>query len=124
MPHITMEYSGNLSGFDAMRALRQLNQALFASGQVATPLDIKGRAHALQDWVIGTADVDQSAHGFVHVTVDLLSGRTPEARQSISAALMQVLRDQAYPDGVRVQFSVEMRDMDRASYGKETRADG
>ncbi|MCD7097119.1 5-carboxymethyl-2-hydroxymuconate Delta-isomerase [Stenotrophomonas sp. MMGLT7] len=124
MPHVIMEYSANLPGFDATQALGQLNQALFASGQVATPLDIKGRAHALQDWVIGTADVDRSAHGFVHVTVCLLSGRTPEAKQSISAALMQVLREQAYPAGVRVQFSVELRDMDRACYGKDARAGG
>ena len=43
MPHLTLEYSANLDGFDAGATLRALNAVLAASGHF-DELDIKSRA--------------------------------------------------------------------------------
>jgi len=122
MPHLTMDYSSNLGTLDVPHILGALNSAIAASGQVADPLDLKGRANRHEVYQIGTPDVDPAAHGFVHVSLALLAGRAPDAKKAISARLMSVLQEQAYPAALRVQFSVEIRDMERETYSKAFRA--
>lgn len=122
MPHLIIEYSGNLEGFDAEGALRALNQQVAASGQVADPLDIKARAVRRDHYFVGEPGEDPARHGFVHVTLLLLAGRAPQAKQAISRNLMEVLQGLDYPPALRVQFSVELRDMERESYSKAFRA--
>lgn len=121
MPHLIIEYSGNLTDFDTSGALQALNQAVAASGQVADTLDIKARAVRQDTYFVGEPGEDQTRHGFVHVTLLLLAGRTPQAKQAISQGLMEVLQTLHYPPSLRVQFSVELRDMERETYGKAFR---
>lgn len=115
MPHLTLDYTRNLTTLDAERTLLALNRALVASGQFAEN-DIKSRAHRLEQFRTG---IDPEPRAFAHVTLAILSGRTPEAKHALSASLLAVLQQAELElPGVEVQLSVEIRDMERASYSK------
>jgi len=116
MPHLTLEYTNNLNAINADRLLLALNQTLVDSGHF-TDMDIKSRAIGLDTWRVG---VSTAQHAFVHVKLAILSGRSPEVKSALSAALLRVLTDSC--KGIAshpVQLCVEMLDIDRASYAKE-----
>ncbi|MBN3003448.1 5-carboxymethyl-2-hydroxymuconate isomerase [Chromobacterium alkanivorans] len=115
MPHLTLEYSGNLSGFAAADALLDINRALLASGHFEEA-DIKSRAVALDACRIGVHDLPR---GFIHAKLAILSGRSPEEKQRLSELSLQALADSAaLPSGLEVQLCVEIQEIDRASYRK------
>lgn len=117
MPHLIVEYSGNLTGFPKAEVLQALNQAVAGSPEIQDESDLKTRLVALDDFEIGTVPASRA---FVHAQLRLLSGRTPEAKKDLGARIADVLRRLTpRPAGVMVQLSVEMVDMDRASYVKE-----
>ena len=117
MPHLTVEYSSNLAGFPKAEVLRALNQSVAGSPEVKDESDLKTRLVALDDFEIGTAS---AARAFVHAQLRLLSGRTPEAKKDLGERIADVLRRLTpRPAGLMVLLSVEMMDMDRASYVKE-----
>lgn len=79
--------------------------------------DLKTRFVVADSFEIGTAPANRA---FVHAQLRLLSGRTPEAKKDLSGRIAAVLRDLTpRPQGVMVQLSVEVVDMDRGSYAKE-----
>ncbi len=122
MPHVILEYTRDLSGFAAAEALLEINRSLFDSGEIQSEADLKSRAHVLDTVQVGTAS---GPRAFVHAQLRLLSGRTPEAKQALSERIAAVLRQRVpRPDGVLVQLSVEVVDMDRGSYVKERLAEG
>ncbi|AVO50013.1 5-carboxymethyl-2-hydroxymuconate isomerase [Melaminivora suipulveris] len=117
MPHLTVEYSCNLPDFPAPQALRELNAAVCASPEVADEADLKTRLVRVDAFEIGTQPAQRA---FVHAQLRLLSGRTPEAKADLSERVAGVLRRLTpRPEGVLVQLSVEIVDMDRPSYVKE-----
>lgn len=115
MPHIMIEYTDNLRCFDPALALKSINQAAIDSS-LFSENDIKSRSRCLDSWLVGVGG-DNCA--FVHVCIAMLSGRQPEARQSLAErvrdALISVI--QCMPD-MQVQLSVELAEMDRSSYTK------
>ncbi|QHE85329.1 5-carboxymethyl-2-hydroxymuconate Delta-isomerase [Hydrogenophaga sp. BPS33] len=115
MPHLTLEYSGNLSGLDVRQALVSLNATLLDSGHFDGP-DIKSRALRLEDFLVG--DGIQTA-AFMHVTLRLISGRTSETRGSLASALLNVLTG-ALPRiaSPSTQLSVEVIELDSVVYAK------
>lgn len=117
MPHLIVEYSGNLPHYPEAEALTALNAALCAHPQVQDELDLKTRFVVADSFQIGTAPAQRA---FVHAQLRVLSGRTPEAKKEMSELIAGVLRQLTpRPQGVLVQLSVEIVDMDRGSYAKE-----
>lgn len=117
MPHLTVEYSGNLPHFPEAETLTALNATLCAHPEVQDEADLKSRFVVADSFEIGTAPAHRA---FVHAQLRLLSGRTPEAKKDLSNRIAAVLRDLTpRPQGVMVQLSVEVVDMDRGSYAKE-----
>ncbi len=117
MPHLTVEYSGNLPHFPEAETLSALNATLCAHPEVQDEADLKTRFVVADSFEIGTAPANRA---FVHAQLRLLSGRTPEAKKDLSGRIAAVLRDLTpRPQGVMVQLSVEVVDMDRSSYAKE-----
>jgi len=117
MPHLTVEYSGNLPHFPEAETLTELNAALCAHPDVQDEADLKTRFVVADSFEIGTAPAHRA---FVHAQLRLLSGRTPEVKKQLSDRIAAVLRGLTpRPQGVMVQLSVEVVDMDRASYAKE-----
>ncbi len=117
MPHLIVEYSRNLADFPEAQALTELNQAVASSPEILDEADLKSRFVLADSFEIGTAPANRA---FVHAQLRLLSGRSPEAKRDLSERVAGVLRRLSpRPDGVLVQLSVEIVDMDRASYTKE-----
>ena len=117
MPHLIVEYSGNLAGFPEAQALTELNLAVTGSPEVADESDLKTRFVLADSFEIGTAPAQRA---FVHAQLRLLAGRTTEAKKDLSERIAAVLRERTpRPQGVMVQLSVEVVDMDRGSYVKE-----
>jgi len=56
---------------------------------------------------------------FAHVRLAILSGRSPEVKQQLSASLLAVLREAlAEQQGLDLQLCVEVQDIDREPYAK------
>jgi len=119
MPHVILEYTKNLPGFDPQAALAGINRALAASGHVQRATDIKSRAVALECFRVGN---DADGHGFVHVTLALFGGRDTQARKALSALALAALQQSTSFAGARlhIQFTVEFRALDREAYSKAT----
>lgn len=117
MPHLIVEYSRELAGFPEAQVLAELNRAVVASPEVADEADLKTRLVVVDRCAIGTGAGERA---FVHAQLRLLAGRSAEAKQDFSERIAQVLRKLTpRPEGVLVQLSVEIVDMDRPSYVKE-----
>ena len=117
MPHLTIEYSGNLPHYPEAETLTALNAALCGSPELQEEADLKTRFVVADSFEIGTAPAHRA---FVHAQLRLLAGRTPTAKQELAERIAAVLRERTpRPQGVLVQLSVEIVDMDRPSYVKE-----
>ena len=117
MPHLTVEYSGNLHHFPEAETLTALNATLCAHPEVQDEADLKTRFIVADSFEIGTAPAHRA---FVHAQLRLLAGRTPAAKKELADRIAAVLRELTpRPQGVMVQLSVEVVDMDRGSYVKE-----
>ncbi|MEG0920155.1 MAG: 5-carboxymethyl-2-hydroxymuconate Delta-isomerase [Comamonas sp.] len=118
MPHLIVEFSDNLTGFPAKQILAELNTAVIASGQVQDETDLKSRTVRTSQFVIGANR--EASRGFVHAELRLLAGRTPEIKRDLSDRIAAVLRELTpKPEGMLVQLSVDIVDMDRSAYTKE-----
>ena len=117
MPHLIVEYSQNLGVFPEAQALIELNEAVTASPEFPDESELKSRFVLVDSFAIGTMPAQRA---FVHAQLHLLSGRTAEVKQDLSARIAEVLRRLTpRPAGVLVQLSVQIVDMDRGSYVKE-----
>lgn len=115
MPHLTLEYTRNLSGFDAARALAAVNEAMFDSGLFSEP-DIKSRAIGLDEFQVG---VLPGRRGFIHVRVAMLAGRSGDERKQLADAVLVALTSAVDGEpGMELQISVETTELDRPSYAK------
>ncbi|MBY4726751.1 MULTISPECIES: 5-carboxymethyl-2-hydroxymuconate Delta-isomerase [Burkholderia] len=115
MPHLTLEYSANLDGFDAGATLRALNAALAASGHF-NELDIKSRALRFDAFAVGTSPAPRA---FVHAKLAVLSGRTIDVKRELSdQVLAELKRHVVAPPGTHLQLSAEILDLERESYAK------
>jgi len=115
MPHLTLEYTRNLTGFEPAVALAAINAAAFDSGLFGEP-DIKSRAVGLDCFQIG---VLPAARGFIHIRIALLAGRSGEERQRLAEAVLAALNVTVNREkSMEIQISVETVDLDRASYAK------
>ena len=117
MPHLTVEYSANLHHYPEAETLTALNATLCTHAEIQDEAELKTRFIVADSFEIGTAPANRA---FVHAQLRLLSGRTPEAKKELSERIAAVLRERTpKPQGVLVQLSVEVVDMDRGSYAKE-----
>lgn len=110
MPHLVIEYSDGALDKDRLRQLMEALAAAAAQTGVMNAEDIKVRARSYDDFLIaGKRD------SFVHLTVCLLAGRTPDQKVGLSIKLRQTMTELC-PDVV--SLSVDIRDMDPLAYKK------
>jgi 5-carboxymethyl-2-hydroxymuconate isomerase len=116
MPHLYVEYSDNLADLPEQQMLTELVNSICGHPSIIDESDVKGRITKTQQYVIGNV---AGARGFIHAELKLLSGRTPEAKKQLSDGIGEILRRLTpHPEGMLVQVSVEIVDMDRGSYHK------
>jgi 5-carboxymethyl-2-hydroxymuconate isomerase len=91
MPHFIVEYTDNLRDLgDIKGLLRKVNRVLIAQGGVFPTGAIRSRAIELHDYVV--AD-DTSDDAFVHATLKIGAGRSPEQKKKACDELFAVLKE-------------------------------
>lgn len=112
MPHLVMEYSNSVDErVNTQRLLEDLHHIAIQSGLFDVPA-LKSRALRYHDWLVGE---EGDSVDFIHVTFELLAGRTAEQKRELSRALMTELQNQA---GHVRSLTVNMREMDRDCFQK------
>jgi len=110
MPHCIIEYANqpdlviHVETFIDGVFQGALNSLLFEAEH------IKVRAIAFEHYQVGEGD-----KGFVHVTAKILSGRTLEQRQTLANCILGQLN---FSELKNTSFTVEVIEMERASYAK------
>ena len=117
MPHIIVEYTPNLGDlpFDAM--LASVTRRLADSPEVEDEADLKARVIRTEGFRVGLAE---SQRGFIHVTLRILEGRSEAAKQDFSQRVADGMLEHmpTFDANMTAHLSVEVVDMDRASYRK------
>ncbi|WP_111859670.1 5-carboxymethyl-2-hydroxymuconate Delta-isomerase [Acinetobacter sp. CFCC 10889] len=117
MPQMVVEYSDNITELNHQDLMLNLNHALFDTGLIDHPFNIKTRIRANQDFLIGFGDNQQA---YIHVRLGIMTGRTLEQRQLISEQLLTCLKnfDKYQASGLEIQLCVEIAEMPKEVYGK------
>lgn len=120
MPFLHIDYTANLLDVDEAALMAALNAALCAHPTIVDESDLKTTIARVPRWHIGTlAAAQQHSRGFVHARLALLTGRSAEVRRELSDLIATVLHAQLRaPEGVMVQVTVEIAEMNRDSYYK------
>ena len=118
MPHLSLIYSSNVDEKVEARVLfGELHQALMEL-EAFELLDFKSRTMMQSNYHIGDGAENRA---FVHLDVAVMAGRDVSVRQRVVQVCLRVLN--AYFAGsagkVDLQLSVELREMDRATYAKQ-----
>ncbi len=108
MPHCVIEHSENIDSDILITAVYQgaLSSKLFE----AQGSDIKVRAIAFKNYQTGNVDLS-----FIHVGLKILSGRNIEQKSQLSNLVLNELERLTL---TACSISVEVIDIDRASYAK------
>jgi 5-carboxymethyl-2-hydroxymuconate isomerase len=110
MPHCIIEHARTI---DSQRLMRPVHAGALESGLFSPDgADIKVRAIACDHYLTGGRQAD-----FVHVTLRILSGRTAAQKQALAAKVLGQLAALGLGE---CALTVEVVDMDRASYAKRT----
>lgn len=113
MPHLVIEYAQQLEDTVSIATLVKNGQQAMNGSGLFNASAIKTRAVPYRDYALGN---DESGNKmFIHAEVRILEGRTIEQKEALSAAIFNSLCESA-PDVPEI--SVEVRDMQKASYSK------
>jgi 5-carboxymethyl-2-hydroxymuconate isomerase len=114
MPHVTLEYSSNLTGVPDLRALfTSLHEALAGLGIELD--DFKSRAYRCETYVVGTGAPDRA---FVHLTLAFLDRRAAETQRAAGELALGIVHKAFAPIGLDCDVTVEVREMRAALYFK------
>lgn len=108
MPHCVIEHSADIDG---SLLVSQVHRGALASGLFDPEgSDIKVRALSYSNYQTGSVDI-----AFVHVTLKILSGRSTEQKSALTQQVLEQLKSGVVAN---CSLSVEVADIDRASYAK------
>jgi 5-carboxymethyl-2-hydroxymuconate isomerase len=108
MPHLTLEYTDNLS-FDVQPLLARLHNELVATGAINLK-GIKSRAIRHTEYRIADGNPD---YAFVHVNLLIREGRPLEVQQDAAQRMLEVLKE-AFGDRFEnghLSLSVDIKEM-------------
>ncbi|MGC0313679.1 5-carboxymethyl-2-hydroxymuconate Delta-isomerase [Kitasatospora acidiphila] len=122
MPHLVLEYSGNIrEAIDPADVLGKLHAALTDAGGFRHQ-DFKSRAVRMDRYFIGDGSYEQS---FVNLDIRTFAGKSAEVRAAVSEAALAVLIE-VFATSLRetaCDISVQITDLDRTSYARSRSAD-
>ena len=112
MPNLVLEYSNSVDErVNIQGLLEDLPQDTLNWGLFDVP-SVKSRSLRCHNWLVGD---EEDNVDFVHISFELLSGRTEEQKRELSRLLMQTLQEQA--SHIR-SLTVNIRDMDKSCIQK------
>ena len=112
MPNLVLEYSNSVDErVNIQGLLEDLHKVALNCGLFDVP-SVKSRSLRCHNWLVGD---EEDNVDFVHISFELLSGRTEEQKRELSRLLMQTLQKQA--SHIR-SLTVNIRDMDKSCFQK------
>ena len=120
MPHLTLEYTENVSQeIRPSELLPELYELLAREAGIDIG-NCKSRAICRDEYHIGRGETRQA---FVHLEIRVLEGRPPEVKRAIGKRSLAVLDEHLGQSAaeLNVQLTVEIVDMQRAGYFKVQR---
>ena len=122
MPHIITEFSADFSADLAKNLVTQVQKHFtnLASEGNFDVTQCKIRFLSFSDYFVGLSN--ESSASFVHLTIKILAGRTVEVRKKLTALCLQSMQEiyQTQCQKNRVDFSVDLVEMDKETYQKTT----
>jgi 5-carboxymethyl-2-hydroxymuconate isomerase len=116
VPQIAIEYSGNLRGAFDPRALALRIHEIVAETIDTELLSCKTRIVEHGEAVIGDG---AASHAMLHLDIRILSGRGAEEKRRLGEQAHAAANEAvAKPDGLLLQVTAEVRDLDRDHYHK------
>jgi 5-carboxymethyl-2-hydroxymuconate isomerase len=118
MPHLTLEYTANLSDTPPTgELLLSLHQLLSSVAGIRVG-NCKSRWRKVEDWVVGEGDAKDA---FVHLDFRFLEGRSLDIQQAVGQGALEVLKAHFHPapEGVDLQITVEVGEIGKATYFKD-----
>ncbi|GAD80899.1 5-carboxymethyl-2-hydroxymuconate Delta-isomerase [Vibrio ezurae] len=112
MPNLIMEYSDALEGRLNIHSMLQDMHQIMIDSDLFECNSIRSRTLRTHLWLIGESE-DQ--HNFIHISIELIEGRTPEQKKALSDRIFQLLVEQANWVG---SLSVDVRDMDQECFNR------
>lgn len=118
MPHLTLEYTANLSETPPSRELLLALHQLLETTAGIRPENCKSRWRRVDDWVVGTA---RGESAFVHLDLRFLEGRPHEVINAVGQGALGILQGHftPRPPGVDLQITVEVGEILKAHYFKD-----
>lgn len=108
MPHLRINYSSNLPGFDAGLAIDQVIDALVDTGEFKEET-IKARAYRADVFEVGQV---RRGRGFVDVVIKLLPGRSAEFKKSLAELTCAAIKTGGHwPKDVEVQITTDVTEL-------------
>ncbi|NAZ53828.1 5-carboxymethyl-2-hydroxymuconate isomerase [Vibrio toranzoniae] len=112
MPNLVLEYSNSVDErVNIQGLLEDIHQVALSCGLFDVP-SVKSRSLRCHNWLVGD---EEDSVDFIHISFELLSGRTEEQKRELSRLLMQALQEQA--SHIR-SLTVNIRDMDKDCFQK------
>lgn len=112
MPNLVMEYSNSVDErINVQGLLADLHQVAIDSGLFDTG-SVKSRALRCHQWLIGHQG---DSVDFIHISFELLAGRSAESKRELSRKFMEVLVEKA--SHVH-SLTINIRDMDADCFQK------
>lgn len=115
MPHLILEYTGNLSPARPFKAVFTELHSILSDHGIAIE-NCKSRAIPLETFLVSDGSKDSA---FVHLDVRFLSGRTAGIKTKIAGQMLETLV-RSFPghQTTHLQITVEIGDIDRRFYMK------
>ena len=115
MPHLTLEYTDNVSDPEDMReTMLKMHRVLNETGGIRLA-NCKSRSRRLDTYAVGDGSPDNA---FLHLDVRFMEGRPDEVKRTIGNELLQILREDFSEAGLDLQITVEIRDIMGNTYFK------
>jgi 5-carboxymethyl-2-hydroxymuconate isomerase len=117
MPHMTLEYTGNLAQDVRAADLFPGLHHVLASVAGVEIAHCKSRVIRLSEYHVGRGEAQ---HAFIHLQIRLFEGRPAAVKQELGERSLQILRETfaARAVGLALQVTVEVVDMPRQGYFK------
>ena len=116
MPHFIIEHTDNVKPHENWQRVFDALFTAAAAKPTMNRADMKGRARQITGAYMTDGNANQA---FVHLELALMTGRDPAMLSELGAELLAVM-PQIFKADALCQYSIEMREMNRALYFKQT----
>lgn len=117
MPHFIIDHTDSAQPHDNWNHVFKTLFETALQHPTMNRADMKGRARQLEASYMDDGD---AAKSYVHLELAVLTGREPDLKRAIGEALLEKLPT-LFRTTEQCQFSVEIRDMNRDAYFKQSR---